>query len=156
VADPARYRRIALVVTVALLIGLSEARSGHGEVGLVTRLIATMKELKSAQVAFAVTCGGGSYAVSLDQLKTPRLFDVDQPGASAEMAVLLGPGLLAAPGPNDCLGRPTALAYYAAATYKVKEWKGPSFAMRADGLVRQSETANPPREPFDEALAIVR
>jgi hypothetical protein len=47
-------------------------------------------------VAFAATCGGGSYAVSLDQLKTPKCSTPtahgrnDRPGLSADMTLVLG------------------------------------------------------------------
>jgi hypothetical protein len=99
---------MAFVVTVALLVGLAQARSGRGDVGLVTRLIA------------------------------------------------VSAGLGAVPAADDCLGRPTASAYYAATTYKLKEWKGPSFAMSADGLIWQSATTNPPRQPFDAPATILR
>lgn len=121
--------------------------------------------MKYAQQHFAETCGRGGYAASLPQLRIVLTDFSDGflnaafqylPDPVGGMSVRLLPADAAQPGPLDCMDRPTTRAYYASATYKWSYWKGPAFAMATDGVIWQSATPNPPREPFGAPATPVR
>jgi hypothetical protein len=127
------------------LLELSTARLGRPEVGYVTQMIAALKSLQSAEVAFAAVCGGGAYASSLKQLDDLSLLGnvaTAFNGLAIELQSLEG-NL----GKDDCRGLPTTRAFYATATGSRRS-HGPSFALTSNGLIWESATAVPPRPPF--------
>ena len=148
---------VATVVITGVLCA-SPVRLRGPETGPATRLLAAMKQLNSAQVAFAATCGDNGFASTLDQLKTSGIqgggdtfFQGPPPelqGPLDGMQLRLQPRSRVVPGPRDCRGLQTTTEYYASATFGRPSWKGPSFAMVSDGVIWRSETADPPREPF--------
>ena len=154
-------RAVATVLVTAGICWLSTVVLKTGDVPITVRLWVTLDHLREAQRIFAESCGRGSYAASIDQLlivldlssisgDPPFLLEAraDLPGRLAGVEIALGPAAGAAAGPSDCRNRPTTTQFYASATLRRSYWHGPSFAMGTDGVIWQSATAEPPREPF--------
>ncbi len=127
------------------LVELSTAVLKSPEPHVATRLIAAMVTLRSAQAAFAASCGRGGYAASIAQLDTASLDapDVIFTGLQLELKAMPGARWDA----PDCHGYPTTRAFYATAEGG-RGWSGPTFALDTNGVIWKSETATPPEPPF--------
>lgn len=152
----ARVRAGTAVVLTISLCWLATARLRTGDIALGVRLRNVLEGVRYAQEHFAESCGHGGYAASLPQLRIVLtdfsdsfLNDVFHymPGYLDALAVRLETPAAAAPGPPDCMSRPTTRAYHVSATYSWSYWR-PSFAMGTDGVIWQSMTSAPPVEPF--------
>lgn len=121
--------------------------------------IASIRAVASAEVAFAGSCGRGAYAADLPTLGTappgtPHAYlSADMTGSPAPQKsgyeYGLAPGAGSGGGPTDCLGNPTATAFYASAapvTFGVSGRR--SFAVTANKVIWQNYTAAAPTEPL--------
>jgi len=144
---------ISIIAAIAVP-GLLRARMTGNE----TSAIASLKVTTSSQVAFSSSCGNGGYATDYVVLGTPVVAG-SEPFISADLGLSVAPQKsgynftlgagTAAPGPNDCLGRPTNSGYYGTAIPQTFGSTGTrSFAVDTGNTIWQSTTPTAPAQPF--------
>lgn len=154
-SDEMWLRRVVGIAVVVGLVDLSTAVLRSPEPNITTRLIAALVGVRSAQVAFAASCGRGAYASSIVQLNNASFLDAPNV-MFAELKFELTPVPDGRPESFDCRGYPTTRAFYATAAGGPRWW-GPTFALDTTGVIWRSETAAPPLPPFTApGLSIVR
>jgi type II secretory pathway pseudopilin PulG len=145
---------ISILAAIAVP-GLLRARITGNEASA----IASLKVVSSAQIAYAVSCGFGSYAPTYIVLGTPPVpntpaYISEDLGRSAAPKksgydYTLGAGLGATSGPNDCHAGPTVSTYYASARPQSLNTTGTrSFAVNPSAAIWQLLGSTPPAEPF--------
>jgi len=152
----------ALVIGIVLMVpglnGWLPAQDGNmaaNELAAIRSLRAT----KGAQASYAAACANGAFAVSYLVLGTPPPdlpagFITKELGSSPEpsrdgYAFRLAAASGAVSKGTDCGGKPVVSDYYATAVpVKFGVTGSRSFAMKSDGVIWQSVTAVPPKEPF--------
>ena len=152
---------LMIIVTIVSILaaiavpGLLRARMTGNEASA----IASLKVVSSAQIAYAVSCGFGSYAPTYVVLGTPPV-----PGSPAYISedlgrsvtpkksgydYTLGAGLGATAAPNDCHAGPTTSTYYASATPMSVNTTGTrSFAVNPSSAIWYRLGGTAPTEPF--------
>lgn len=156
----------ATMAAIVLVVVFVPARLRSPERRPDMQAIAGLRELASAEVEYAASCGNGGYATSLDVLLAAA------PGRSAFLSrqlvggmstlpsgavITLGPGLGSTDGPTDCLGRTTGTGYYATAVPRASGAAAArAFAMRTDGVVWQVSGPAAPTEPFAAPATPIR
>lgn len=127
--------------------------------------VKVLREIGSAQMAYAQACGHGKFATSYKALtgagaKGPFLDPQFSESASPTIShyrFSLEPARESAPGPSDCNGRPTTSGYYAGATPVTFGHDGGwSFALSTDGLIWRVSSAKAPKEPFGAPAEIIK
>ncbi len=154
-----------IAVLLALVVGtLIRARASANEASAVS----AMKAVNSAQLAYLVSCGNGSYATTLPRLATPPggrsqgyLPEEFLAGLTVRRSgydITLLPGMGAKPGAlADCNGAPTQTAYYVRAvptSYRQTGVKAYATNMRTTIFEQEGPTA--PAEPFGPPAAPVK
>jgi prepilin-type N-terminal cleavage/methylation domain-containing protein len=155
---------IGIIAAIAVP-GLLRARMTANE----TSAIGGLRAIKSAQVSYSAACGQGGFAVVFATLGTPppggtQAFLSDELANNGVTPLKSGfvysiaPGLGTAPGPNDCNGTATDVAFYVSAVPISPATSGNrAFATNADDGIWQDVGAGgaaPPTEPFATAGTI--
>jgi hypothetical protein len=150
----AHLRFATAIVLVVGLVSLATAVLKSPEPNIATRLIAALVGLRSAEVAFAASCGRGGYASSLARLDTAFLDAPNVMFAGLRVELNAMPG--ARSDARDCDGYPTTRVFYATAAGG-RGWPGPTFALDSNGTLWRSEGDTPPLPPFTApGLSVVR
>jgi len=149
---------IGIIAAIAVP-GLLRARMTGNE----TSAIGSLRAIKSAQLSYSASCGQGGFAVTFATLGTPppggvHAFlsdDLANAGVTPQKSgfiYTIAPGLGTAPGPNDCNGTATDVAFYATAVPISPATSGNrAFATNADDGIWQdvgAAGAAAPAEPF--------
>lgn len=150
------------IITIVALPGLWRARMANNEAAA----IASLRQIVSAETAYASVCGGNRYADSLETLGAPPpgtaqpFLPPELAGASPETGgfrfrLTRGQGAEAAG--TDCHGRPAYTGYYASAVpVRFGRTGARSFAVNTTGTIWQDVTAAAPQEPFGAPASPVR
>lgn len=143
---------IGIIAAIAMP-GLLRARMSANEASA----IGALRSVNSAEVSYWSSCGNGGFATAFAVLGTPGAGQAYlSPDLTSAVNPIkhgyqysLAPGAGAVPGPTDCNGTATQMAYYVTAVPTSFGTTGNrSFATNTAAGIWQTFSGAPPTEPF--------
>jgi type II secretory pathway pseudopilin PulG len=127
-----------------------------------TAAVATIRNVTTAQLTYALTCGYGLYASSFPDLGDPNgdgylPYDLTSNPMPIKTGYVydLQPGLVGPSGLADCHGNATSLDYYiTAAPQAIGDTGNRAFASNQGNVIWQDAAGNPPVEPFAAGIGV--